>query len=1144
MIKVPEYSNVTINSGASLAASTWNGTTGGVLAFLATGTVTNRGTITAATRGFRGGVKDNVDSGNDYCGYTGDPTGTPPVWAIFSEKGEGIVPARYETAVGTTAATRGRLNISIAGGGADADNSGGGGGANYGAGGLGGNTWVGDGSSSTAPTTCRADSTGVGRANAGGMGGAPVVYSTFDHLTLGGGGGAGHGNNDGATAGAPGGGIIWFRANQLTGSGGVITASGGSAAQSVQDGAGGGGAGGTVVVRLAGTCDNNAITASGGSGGNISHADPHGPGGGGGAGRVAFQSTSTLGTGTTPCTATATSGAAGIWVQGQNNDHHGATPPAPQTVTGAVAQLPGRFTAVTLLAFAQHPSPSGGIELRWETGSEFQTIGFLVHRDSATGPLVSERPVRGLLTSPLGERYALNDPEGTSSTRYYLEELSLRGASIHGPAGTRPGAAGPLLPKHSFRRDPRARDPQPALRLHRPSRPQATEAFVDVEREGVYSLPRGSWRSVSLDGTPVPTFPSPGGELLFYAPPPTAPERMGDSYRLEANVASSPGRASAARPPVGAPVASFTSTVHFEEHHFLNVSAGPEDRYLWGWAYSGMAPQAFTVELPDYVDGPVVMSLTLMGLKDFGKDPQHHAVIEVNGRTSLDAKFGPNGPVSYSVTIPAGVMRAGANTVSLAAVSDLGLPYDLLALSSIDVTYTRAYVASGDALTFTADASASVEVAGFSSPPVLLDMTHPALPTLVRGTQEFTDTRGSGIRFLRGGRGTRRYFAAVPLTVPVRPSRASEVPAGRADYVAIVGEGLDQALAPLLALRRAQGLSVASVPVEALYDRFSHGQHGPQAIKTYLARMSPPPSYVLLVGKASADPHDYLGLGVPDLVPTPLPMVEDAQMFSPADALLVAGANGRTPFAAIGRLPVLGASEFSAWVDRDRRVRQRREPTDPPCGPCCRRSRPDHRPRRPPLPGGDGLDGPGAVPAPRAQGVPAAARQGRPPCRAGLGARPRRLQRARQRPAMVDHRSACDGGRHGASGGPPLLPRHPGLLGRLVRDAHVLATHPGHGPVGARRSHRRLRSRGDGRPGERPRAGDRAGRRPERPLGRPRGRCDLEGADFPRLAQDLGQGPRHCLQPHWRPCEPPPLAIAARVPARSPGNGRPELGLS
>ena len=53
--RVPNYTNVTVNSGITLTANAWNGTTGGIVAFKASGTVTVTGTISAAGLGYLGG---------------------------------------------------------------------------------------------------------------------------------------------------------------------------------------------------------------------------------------------------------------------------------------------------------------------------------------------------------------------------------------------------------------------------------------------------------------------------------------------------------------------------------------------------------------------------------------------------------------------------------------------------------------------------------------------------------------------------------------------------------------------------------------------------------------------------------------------------------------------------------------------------------------------------------------------------------------------------------------------------------------------------------------------------------------------------------------------------------------------------------
>jgi uncharacterized protein (TIGR03382 family) len=122
----------------------------------------------------------------------------------------------------------------------------------------------------------------------GGLGGAALTYEPLTQLAFGGGGGAGHGISGTGVPGGRGGGAIFIRAGQLTGSSGTLSASGGSAGASNLDGGSGGGAGGSVYLRFIRTADCGALLATGGIGGNVNTLRV-GPGGGGGGGRVLFQ---------------------------------------------------------------------------------------------------------------------------------------------------------------------------------------------------------------------------------------------------------------------------------------------------------------------------------------------------------------------------------------------------------------------------------------------------------------------------------------------------------------------------------------------------------------------------------------------------------------------------------------------------------------------------------------------------------------------------------------------------------------------------------------------------------------------------------------------------------------------------------------
>lgn len=318
VIRIPEYTNVTVAAGASLIAKRWDGSSGGVLAFLATGVVVNNGLISANALGFRPGIAINDNRPGQVLGCTA--MDEAPVDG--GQKGEGIAISRYGPS------NDGRGNVANGGGGADCHNSGGGGGANAGVGGKGGRSWVGD----------------LSR-DVGGLGGGALVYSMLDHLTLGGGGGAGHENDNSGSGGGRGGGAVFIRAASMP-DGGIIAADGEDAPNATaNDGAGGGGAGGSIYLRLAGPAACLSLSANGGNGGNVPF-DLHGPGGGGGGGRILLQ-----GSAISACNASVSSGLGGTQTDPAAPDglSYGAEPAANNlpTYVGTIDRLPGAYDGGT-----------------------------------------------------------------------------------------------------------------------------------------------------------------------------------------------------------------------------------------------------------------------------------------------------------------------------------------------------------------------------------------------------------------------------------------------------------------------------------------------------------------------------------------------------------------------------------------------------------------------------------------------------------------------------------------------------------------------------------------------------------------------------------------------------------------------------
>ncbi|HLL03100.1 MAG TPA: MYXO-CTERM sorting domain-containing protein [Myxococcaceae bacterium] len=260
VVSVPEYTALEVRPGATLRAAPWDGSRGGILAALISGTLRNDGLVSVDGAGFRGGAYVDHPSLSDCTGLDVPPTDGG------AYKGEGVVAGRFGTASG-------RGNLANGGGGGNCHNAGGGGGGHAGAGGAGG---------------YGAD----GGVDAGGLGGAPVGYPPFLRLTFGGGGGAGEGNNGFGTSGAAGGGVMLLRAAAVVGTG-SFSAAGASAGDTLpvgDDGAGGGGAGGAISIRTFQGLSCAVAGASGGAGGDMTSATTIvGPGGGGGGGVIFLQ---------------------------------------------------------------------------------------------------------------------------------------------------------------------------------------------------------------------------------------------------------------------------------------------------------------------------------------------------------------------------------------------------------------------------------------------------------------------------------------------------------------------------------------------------------------------------------------------------------------------------------------------------------------------------------------------------------------------------------------------------------------------------------------------------------------------------------------------------------------------------------------
>lgn len=350
IVRVPRFSSLTVATGNSITAPTWDGNTGGIVAIEVDQNLTlqTNSLITVTGKGFRGGqssdnTTDGSNSGSDplEIGFYGSSSNLKG-----AEKGEGI--GGFTTEYEALYSRYCKGAPANGGGGGNNHNAGGGGGANVGLAGtyrgygvldpaftaqwnlemtpIGGQTSTGGGRGGYTYSTSNQNEMTVGpnnnlwsgdkRRNEGGYGGHPLTYDPT-RVFFGGGGGAGDQNFSSAPnqvgIGGNGGGIVFLQVyGSILGSGKIEAngANGGSSNPTNNttptvtqkfgnDGAGGAGAGGSIFISNNATIPTTIqLTANGGVGGNHSFyagtlapspsMEADGPGGGGTGGLITY----------------------------------------------------------------------------------------------------------------------------------------------------------------------------------------------------------------------------------------------------------------------------------------------------------------------------------------------------------------------------------------------------------------------------------------------------------------------------------------------------------------------------------------------------------------------------------------------------------------------------------------------------------------------------------------------------------------------------------------------------------------------------------------------------------------------------------------------------------------------------------------
>jgi len=366
---------------------------------------------------------------------------------------------------------------------------------------------------------------------------------------------------------------------------------------------------------------------------------------------------------------------------------------------------------------------------------------------------------------------------------------------------------------------------------------------------------------------------------------------------------------------------SFPSSVELKPREiFFGALINGDTENFFGPLIIPGEPASQAIDLPDVIaPAPAAadIEVALQGVTEI----DHRVSVRVNGIAVGDVTWTGRATGVGRFAIAQKHLVEGANAVTLDAP---GGELDVTLIDYIRVTYHRRYRARANTLTFSADAGRQVAVSGFTSAAIsVFDITGDVPSHEVRG-EVSRDGAAWKVTLAVPGTGPRTLLAVAAGAEATPAALRSNVPSilhradQAADIVMIAPAVFQAALAPLKSFRESQGYTVRLVDIEDVYDEFSFGSKTPQAIKDFLvraARWRRPPRFVLLVGNATQDPRDYLGIGEPDYVPTKV--VPTGVMETASDDWFVdADDDGFADLGVVGRLPARSEAQVAAMVSK------------------------------------------------------------------------------------------------------------------------------------------------------------------------------------------------------------------------------------
>lgn len=340
--------------------------------------------------------------------------------------------------------------------------------------------------------------------------------------------------------------------------------------------------------------------------------------------------------------------------------------------------------------------------------------------------------------------------------------------------------------------------------------------------------------------------------------------------------------------PTGAPVPmSYTSSEHLEEDYLYRSKvpgADEVDRFMWGYVRrnnASVTPWSHSFTLEDYLDGDLVMNISLIGyLEVVTVNPDHRAGISINDTQIADVTWDGFSPLQVELVIPEASLLPGENTLDITALPT-GVSGDLFFIDWLDIEYKRTFESESGHLDFSLETTGDWQfvLTDFTSDAIdVYDISSALTPKSIENVQVtgesapysavFHDQILSAKDFFALDQNS--YLSAYSIEMDTPSELFSEL--NDADYLMISHQDFLSAAAALQAQKTAQGLRTDLIDVQDIYDEFGYGIEDPNAIRSFIAHayehwVEPAPAYVLLIGDGHFDPKNNLGYGRTSFVP-------------------------------------------------------------------------------------------------------------------------------------------------------------------------------------------------------------------------------------------------------------------------------------